>query len=168
MKRFPVPSLLFLLPLAWFLCQTMAAAQMQAQLPRVDLIPSSEQTVLLGKPTVVTLHFNVLKGFHINSAKPLSELLLATTLKLDPPGDITLGKVRFPEGQSLSFPFAPDEKLSVYSGPFDVKVTVFTARGTKTGPYRVHGTLNYQACNDRQCFAPKSLPLTFDVKVVRR
>ena len=35
------------------------------------------------------------------------------------------------------------------------------------GTYRVHGELRYQACNDRACFPPKTLPVAFDVKVTR-
>jgi hypothetical protein len=143
------------------------AAVAQSAVQRVELIPPPAFSVPQGRPTVITLHFHVLPGFHINSDKPLSELLLATNLKLDPPGDIALGHIRFPEGKLMSFPFAQEEKLSVYSGDFEVKVTVFTTRGTKPGPYRTRGTLQYQACNDRQCFAPKSLPFTFDVKVLR-
>ena len=31
----------------------------------------------------------------------------------------------------------------------------------------MHGELKFQACNDRQCFPPKTTPVDFDVKVAK-
>ena len=49
--------------------------------------------------TKVTLDFRVAPGFHINSNTPKSEFLIATALKMDPPTDIALGKIDYPEGK---------------------------------------------------------------------
>ena len=35
------------------------------------------------------------------------------------------------------------------------------------GTLRVHGEVRFQACDNRQCFPPKTTPLEFDVKVVK-
>ena len=35
------------------------------------------------------------------------------------------------------------------------------------GKYVMHGVLRYQACDNAQCFPPKTLPVSFDVKVVK-
>ena len=35
------------------------------------------------------------------------------------------------------------------------------------GKYVMHGMLRYQACDNAQCFPPKALPVSFDVKVVK-
>ena len=66
--------------------------------------------------TMVNLNFRVASGFHINSNAPKSEFLIPTTLKMDLPTDIVLGKIEYPAGKDLSFPFSPDEELNVYSG----------------------------------------------------
>ena len=117
--------------------------------------------------TMVTLNFRVASGFHINSNTPKDEFLIPTALKMDVPTDIVLGKIGYPEGKDLSFPFMPDEKLNVYSGDFAITVAVHPLKSVVPGKYVMHGVLRYQACDNAQCFPPKTLPVNFDVKVVK-
>ncbi len=117
--------------------------------------------------TMVTLNFRVGSGFHINSNTPKDEFLIPTALKMDLPTDIVLGKIQYPEGKDLTFPFMPDEKLNVYSGDFAIMVAVHPLKSVVPGKYVMHGVLRYQACDNAQCFPPKTLPLSFEVKVVK-
>jgi hypothetical protein len=117
--------------------------------------------------TKVALNFRVAQGFHINSNTPKSEFLIPTKLTMDVPTDITLGKTEYPAGQDLSFPFQPDEALNVYSGDFTVTVAVHPLKSVVPGKYVMHGMLRYQACDNAQCFPPKTLPVSFEVKVVK-
>jgi hypothetical protein len=91
--------------------------------------------------------------------------LIPTTLHLDPPTDLSLGNIQYPAGEQLSFAFSPDEKLSVYTGNFTVTATARTVGSIRTGNYRVHGELRYQACDDHACYPPRSAPVAFDVHV---
>ena len=127
----------------------------------------SVQTVSIvpGRPSDAYLHFRVGNGYHINSNRPNSELLIPTTVKLMPPNDIMAGKIAYPPGKDLSFPFSPEDKLNVYTGEFTVKALVTATKVASPGKFTVHGELHYQACNDNACFPPKTLPLQFDVKV---
>ncbi len=106
-------------------------------------------------------------GFHVNSNKPNSEFLIPTALKINAPTDIVIGKITYPPGQEASFPFAPDEKLSVYSTEFSVGVIVRPLAGVVPGKYMLHGELKYQACDNAACYPPKKLPVEFEVKVVK-
>jgi len=117
--------------------------------------------------TMVNLNFRVAHGFHINSNTPKSEFLIPTNLKMDLPTDIILGKIQYPPGQDVSFPFSPDEALSVYSGDFTIAVAVHPLQSVVPGKYVMHGVLRYQACDTGQCFPPKALPVSFEVKVVK-
>ena len=72
----------------------------------------------------VNLRFRVGPGFHVNSNKPKSEFLIPTVLKLSAPTDIVIGRVTYPAGSEMSFAFAPEDKLSVYTGEFPVVVEV--------------------------------------------
>ncbi len=135
--------------------------------PTVAFNPPAPVVVSPGRTSRVTLTFRVGDGFHINSHKPLDELLLATEVKLSPPTDIMISKITYPEGQLLNFPFSPETKLSVYSGEFRVSAAVRPSQAMPKGTFRVHGDLRFQACNDRQCFPPKKIPIEFDVKVER-
>jgi len=117
--------------------------------------------------TMVDLNFRVPPGFHINSNTPKSEFLIPTNLKMDLPTDIVLGRIKYPAGQDLSFPFSPDEALNVYTGDFTIAVAVHPLKSVVPGKYVMHGVLRYQACDNAQCFPPKTLPVSFDVKVVK-
>lgn len=135
--------------------------------PSVSLVRPPISSVVRGKAGQVRLDFRVVPGFHINSNTPRSEFLIPTTLKLDPPTDIIVGNVSYPAGQEMSFPFSPDEKLSVYTGQFTVGVLVRPLHSVLPIKYVVRGQLRYQACDNAQCYPPKTLPVEFEVKVLK-
>jgi len=137
------------------------------KVPSVTLSPPPVANVIRGRATSVELRFRVGSGFHINSNKPAAEYLIPTTLKLDVPTDIVVGKISYPPGKQMSFAFAPDEKLSVYSGEFDLSVQVRPLASVLPGKYEIRGRLRYQACDNAACYPPKQLPLKFEVKVVK-
>jgi len=142
-----------------------AQSEFSSPKPAVTVSHIDAPSLQKGKSAPVTLTFHVSPGFHINSNRPNSELLIPTTLHLDPPTDLSLGNMLYPAGEQLSFPFAPDEKLSVYSGDFKVTATARTVGSIRPGTYRVHGELKYQACDDHACYPPKSAQVAFDVHV---
>ena len=129
--------------------------------------PVAARTLPTGRATAIALQFEVDADKHINSSKPTSEQLIATRLKLEPPTDVSIGAIRYPAGHDFTFTFAPDEKLNVYTGAFQVTASLLASRNAPLGVQRVHGELHYQACNDRACFPPKKLPVSFDVRIVR-
>lgn len=135
--------------------------------PSVTMAPTPVATVIRGKSNSVELQFRVGSGFHVNSNTPTAEYLIPTTLKLDVPTDIVVGKITYPAGKEMSFAFAPDEKLSVYSGDFSLSVQVRPLAGVLPGKYEIRGRLKYQACDNAQCFPPKQLPVAFEVKVIK-
>ncbi len=135
--------------------------------PKVTAAPIAKVTVLQGGKGKVEMLFQVKPGFHINSHKPSSDLYIPTTVTLDVPTDVSVAALKYPEGEMLSFPFDPDTKLSVYTGDISVTGTVLAAKSTPRGTYRVHGKLRYQACDNRSCYPPTTVPIAFDVTVAR-
>jgi len=133
----------------------------------VTMAPVGLITAPRAAKTDVSLNFRVGSEFHINSNTPKSDYLIPTTLSVDVPTDIVLGKITYPPGQDLKFPFSPDETLNVYSGDFTIIVAVHPLHSVVPGKYLMHGTLRYQACDNAQCFPPKSVPVSFEVKVVK-
>ena len=62
-------------------------------------------------------------------------------------------------------PFA-DEKVPVFQKPFRLTQDVTLDKSVKAGStITVTGTVSYQACDDRVCFAPESSPVTWTVMV---
>ena len=153
-----------------FLLALLASPLACADSPRVyvSFEGASPATISPGKPADVELHFKVKEGFHVNSNQPKSELLIPTTLKLEPPTDLAAGSIVYPPGKDLSFPFDPSEKLNVYSEDFTVTAKMSAAKTASTGNFTVHGQLRYQACSDNACFPPKNIPVQFDVQVVNQ
>ena len=146
---------------------TCAARAQSGKAPAVSMAPVAPVAAEPGKPTQVPLNFRVAPGFHINSNTPKDEFLIPTALKMDLPADIVVGKIEYPAGQDVSFPFSPDSKLNVYSGDFTINLMLDPSTSVVPGSYAMHGVLRYQACDNAQCFPPKTLPVTFDVKVVK-
>ncbi len=158
-----------LLASALLLFSAWASAQddLGPQSPVVKMAPAPLVTVVQGKPATVPLSFRVASGYHINSNQPKSDFLIPTVLKVEATTDIVISKTTYPEGRDMSFPFAPDEKLNVYTGDFKVDVLVRPLRSVQAGKYIVRGTLKYQACDNAACYPPKQLPVSFDVKIAK-
>src|SRR5215831_9267473 len=128
--------------------------------PSVSMASVPPVTAPRTTQTMVTLNFRVASGFHINSNSPKDEFLIPTALKMDLPTDIVLGKIEYPAGQDVSFPFSPESKLNVYSGDFTINLMVHPLTSVVPGKYAMHGMLRYQACDNAQCFPPKTLPVS--------
>jgi Disulphide bond corrector protein DsbC len=133
--------------------------------PSVTMQPPAIASVYRGHTGTVQLQFRISSGFHINSNQPKQEYLKKTELKLDAPTDIAIEKVTYPDGEDRSFPFAPDEKINVYSGDFPIEVVIRPLKTVIPTKYAVHGRLYYQACDNAACYPPKQLPVSFEIKV---
>lgn len=131
----------------------------------VNFVSASRVVVTPGHSTPVHFNFHVETPYHINSSKPLAPELIPTQLHFSLPGEIAIGRVQYPAGSMMSFPFDPSTKLSVYSGDFVVRAMVVAPTAASTGTYTIHSELKYQACDNNACYPPKKLPFTFDVKV---
>ncbi len=129
----------------------------------VQLVSSPELTVKASKQArnqqTVELRFVIQTGLHINSHTPHSQFLIPTTLTLDQPTGLKIAKVEYPQGVDYRFRFSPKDAVSVYTGEFGVLVQVRASPGQHT----LHGELHYQACDDRTCNPPRTLPLTLNL-----
>ncbi len=146
------------------------AAAMAAQAPgtvQPSVIMARVQPVNLGPGETrrVELDFRVSSPFHINSNKPHSNLLIPTTLKLVAPKPMEIASIEYPAGEDQTFPFSPNEKLSVYSGDFTVYVMVKAPPLLHGGSFPIGGELYYQACDKNACYPPKKLAVDFNVNV---
>jgi hypothetical protein len=156
------------LPLLIAICPLAAGQDLAGtKKPTIEYHPPEISTIYRGKPSIIQLNFRIPAGFHINSNQPKQEYLKKTELKMDPPTDIAVEKVTYPEGEDRSFSFAPDEKLSVYTGDFSIGVVVRPLKTVMPAKYAVHATLKYQACDNAACYPPKQLPVSFEVKVLK-
>lgn len=125
----------------------------------VQMVSSPQVALAAGHPGSQPVRFLIQTGYHINSHTPLSPYLIPTTLTLDAPAGLRIARIDYPQGVEYHFSFSPKEALSVYTNEF----TVLIAMNARPGQYKLHGQLRYQACDNRACNPPKTLPVTLDV-----
>jgi hypothetical protein len=124
--------------------------------PRAYVVYAAEpQSVPAARSALLQLRFQIVPGFHINSHTPKSELLIPTTLTLEPATGVKPGAPVYPAGQPYSFPSVPGDKLDVYAGNFTIRLPVVATPGDHT----MDATLKFQACDNASCYPPKSLPI---------
>ncbi len=148
-----------------FLAISLAAQAPGTVQPSVIMARPRPVNMGAGESRRVELDFRVSSPFHINSNKPHSNLLIPTTLKLVTPKPMQITSIEYPAGEDQTFPFSPNEKLSVYSGDFTLYVTVKAPPFLKGGSFPVGGELYYQACDKNACYPPKKLAVDFNVTV---
>jgi Disulphide bond corrector protein DsbC len=145
----------------------LALAQGGDDKPFVLAAPVGNVQVHAGASKSVPLDFRVGADYHINSHTPHSPLLIPTALKLDPTAPVTVADVKYPTGKDETFPFSPDEKLNVYSGDFSIEAMLKVPANTAPGNYSVKGELHFQACDRSACYPPRTIPVQFQVTVVK-
>lgn len=130
-----------------------------AQNQQVRMTSPEAIQIAAGRADTVELQFAIDSGLHINSHTPRSTYLIPTALTLEPAAGVEVLEKQYPAGQEYHFSFSPQDQLSVYTGTFGVAVRVRAQRGK----YSVPGSLRYQACDNRTCSSPRTLPLTLEI-----
>ncbi|MES2219940.1 MAG: disulfide bond formation protein DsbC [Acidobacteriota bacterium] len=129
----------------------------------VQMVSSPDVAVKAASPSVaaknVELRFTIQQGLHINSHTPHSEFLIPTTLTLDKTPGAEVAHFDYPQGVDYHFQFSPKDALSVYTGEFGIVVHLHA----RAGHYAMHGQLHYQACDNKACNPPQTLPVQLDV-----
>ena len=91
------------------------------------------------------------------------------TLRIDPQAGILVRGAHFPQAEDFSFK-PLNEHVAVYQKPFRI-VQEMAIDGSADGQralagrerLTIAGTLDYQACDDKVCFIPQSVPLSWTV-----
>jgi hypothetical protein len=107
------------------------------------------------KAQVVELRFRIQDGYHINSHTPHEKNLIPTQLMVVDGDGVNVAAVDFPPGADTSFAFAPNEKLSVYTGTVTLRAHVTVT----PGGHLLQGALRYQACDANACMPPRKIPV---------
>jgi hypothetical protein len=116
-------------------------------------------TIPAGKPIKITLHFRVAPGLHINSHTPTANELIPAVLTIPDGSGVQLISAVYPPGAAFTLPLDPTTKLSVYSGEFTLRVRLKSTPGN----HLLEAQLRYQACDNKACMPPKTIPVVIDV-----
>jgi thiol:disulfide interchange protein DsbD len=145
---------------------TGSPAPVQAQgLPDIKLSGvTSVDRAAAGSKFEAAVVMEIPTPFHVNAHKPSEDYLRPTTLTLQRAPGLTFGAVNYPAPQSKLFSFSK-QPLLVYEGRLVMRAPVTVARTAKPGAVVVKGDVEYQTCNDKQCYIPRKLPVTIPVTI---
>jgi hypothetical protein len=130
--------------------------------PTLAVTPPDQVVAKPGATVTVKVAAALSDGFHLNSHTPPEPYLIPLSLKWTE-GALTAPDVHYPAAQMLKVPFS-EKPLSVLTGKFEI-TTKFKVAAAAAGPSNVMGKLRYQACNDKSCFAPKTVDVKIPVQV---
>jgi DsbC/DsbD-like thiol-disulfide interchange protein len=137
------------------------------QTPRITLVTSAvPQAVRAGGKVSLALDVTPKPGIHVYA--PGQEGYIAIALTLDAsPAFTTTGSARYPAGEKFLMP-ALHETQIVYQKPFRITQTIVLAATrelkSSAADVVVKGTVRYQACDDKVCFLPATIPVTWTIK----
>ena len=115
----------------------------------------------VGSKVTLSLDVTPKPGIHVYA--PGTKDFIPIELKLDTQSDVKPGKVIYPKSETMTF---GDEKVPVFQKPFKLTEDVTIAKTAKSGStLTVNGTVHLQACDDKVCFPPENVPVSWSVAV---
>ena len=131
----------------------------------------SDAEVLPGTKTSIV--FDVTPKTHMHVYAP-GGAYRAVVVRLSPQPLLKIHEVAYPKPQTYYFEPLKEQAL-VYSEPFQLVLDLTVGETPEQqGQLRsrsrltLKGTLEYQACDDRLCYLPTSIPLEWNLKIKRK
>jgi hypothetical protein len=130
---------------------------------------ATDQVATLGTHFSLVLDVRPASGVHVYAPGASGYKPVRLTLSAQP--GVVVRAAQFP--QSEDYFFKPlNEHVPVYQRPFRIVQDVMldpsrdgSAALTDVTTLTITGTFEYQACDDRVCFAPQSIPLSWSIRV---
>jgi DsbC/DsbD-like thiol-disulfide interchange protein len=111
----------------------------------------------------IALFVDVTPKTNIHVYAPGSKDYIPITVKLEPQPQVKFGKVTYPKAETMTF---ADEKVPVFQKPFRLTQDATVDKSAKPGStLTITGTVHFQACDDRVCYPPEAVPVSWSVAV---
>ena len=126
----------------------------------------SDTAVTPGKK--VSLAFDVTPKRSMHVYAPGKHDYQVIAVKVDPQPWLKVDHPSYPPSENYHFKEL-DEKVETYGKPFKLvqEITVLNTAAAKkalaAAPLKVSARLEYQACDDKVCYAPQRIPVSFNV-----
>jgi DsbC/DsbD-like thiol-disulfide interchange protein len=156
-----------------FLCSTGLLAQNAPSLQFRGAQPQSKHVAITTPPVQtgtapggkVSLVVEMAPNPGVHVYAPGAKDYLPVKLTLKPQPDVKVGKLTYPKSEMVHFPVL-NETVPVYHKPFKLLQDVTMAKSVKPGStVTLAGTLEFQACDERICFVPESVPVSWTVTI---
>lgn len=133
--------------------------------PEVTFETASQPgTVVPGSTFSAAVRVSLSDGWHVNAHEPLDDFLIATVLSFEEQEGFILRATAYPEAKVINLSFSPDP-LAVYEEIFMLAFEMEVGAEVAAGDYALEGSLQFQACNDAMCAAPREESFSFPVTV---
>ncbi len=141
------------------------SASAQFRQPVAELTPTVEQQAIQpGQTVTLVLRVELPENIHVQSDEPRDPFVIPTLLTFTLPEGVTVEEITYPE--STDFLLAgQDEPLAVFEHEFTIAVRLALDADVSPGEMVVPGSLLYQACDDRVCFAPATAAVEWPMYV---
>lgn len=115
-----------------------------------------------GKTVEAAIPVEVVQGFHVQANPASNPQLIPTKIEVTPSKTVSVGEPIYPPGKPYRLQNAAIE-IATYEGKFEIKVPLTLKAGQAAGKESLTGSLKFQACNDKICFFPSTVPVTIPV-----
>lgn len=118
----------------------------------------------------VSVRFDVIPKRAMHVYAPGKHDYQVIAVKLDPQPWFRAASTAYPPSEIYHFKEL-DEKVETYGKPFTLvqDITILNTAAAKkalaAGPVKLSGRLEYQACDDKVCYAPTRIPVSFNLTV---
>lgn len=134
--------------------------------------PTAEVTPLLaaggvsqGAVVQAAIQVTLPEGLHTNANQPRDPSLIPIVLTVDAPAGVSVEEIVYPEATDLAQE-GIEELLAVYEQEFLIGVQLRVVDGMPLGSVVIPASLRYQACDERVCYLPVTVPIEWRVNVV--
>jgi hypothetical protein len=137
---------------------------------RIDTY-ATDQVVSPGAVFSLVFDITPRQGIHVYAPGEHTYKIVRVTLEPDP--RLVVHPLKYPASEI--YEFVPlKERVPVFQKPFRLAQRVEVSAApehramlAKTNRMTIRGTLDYQACDDRLCYPPRSIPVSYSVRLRR-
>lgn len=122
-------------------------------------------TLVVGEVAEARITVVVAEGYHIQANPASSEFLVPARLELKARGGVRPGQPVYPPGRPYRLEGTSSD-LMTYKGTFEIVVPLEVSESARPGNRILQGVLHHQACDERSCLFPASVPVKLTVQVV--
>lgn len=123
---------------------------------------AGDEVVHIGQRIVLSVDVDLPPGMHVYA--PGVKGYIPIDLGIGESPSFSAHDAVYPKSKTMHLK-AINETLPVYTGQFRVLRDITIAKGVQPGELKVEGKFRYQACDDRECFIPETVPLKWVLRV---
>lgn len=146
------------------LCSSFSLSQTTSEYVKISA-QADKSAYRPGDTIKLALIAEIIKPYHINSYKVSDPTLIPTSVKGLNENIITEG-VSYPADKKLKFEFTESE-INVYEGKIVIGLLAKASQNIAEGPVYFKYSFDFQACDDKVCYSPKSIKDSIQVVITK-